>query len=526
MPKEIPKAEVVKHERITISIWLIPITALLISLWLAYQYFSQLGPEITIEFQSSSGLKVKQSQVKFRDVPIGVVQKISLKSAGKSVIVTVRINKDAEQFLNSNAKFWIVKPKIDKTGITGLETLVSGSYIQLHGVPGTAFRNKFVGLEEPYLDIKNIKGKYFKLNAPSSYDLKPGSLVYCRNIEVGEVKQVKLLPEGDFVLFDIFVKEPYDKFVNAQTQFWNLSNFRFDMSKARLDISFSSASQILYGGIAFDAPKKQISQYPLNENYIFPLFASKVDAKTKRIGYNTSYMHTYQMRFDQTLGKLDIGAPVRFFDFQIGEVINIESSFDSIKGVIVSKILVDIDTSVFNIDQNRSLVHLNNALGKGLVAQLAQSNPLLDNLFIELVYDQNKTSYKIASAKPYDIFPTRNVTFDDIGQKITTLLNSLTKLTDSSQQPLSDILKNLNTTIKSTNTLISGSGLEKLPQQVDNTLKELDATLKATQQLIGSSSTMSDSISESMNEVNKASKALERVLRKIDNKPNSLIFGE
>ena len=37
---------------------------------------------------------------------------------------------------------------------------------------------------------------------------------------------------------------------------------------------------------------------------------------------------------------------------------------------------------------------------------------------------------------------------------------------------------------------------------------------------------VSDDISESMKEVNKASKALERVLRRIDKKPNSLIFGD
>ena len=515
---EIPEVEVIQHKRLSISIWLIPIVALFISLWLAYQYFAQLGPEITIEFESSAGLKAKQSQIKFRDVAIGTVKKISLKDGDQGVIVTARINKDAQQLINENAKFWIVKPKIDKSGISGLETLVSGSYIELHSNTSDTLKKHFIGLEEEYLDEKNIKGKYFKLNAPNSYDISQGSVVYCRNVEVGEVKHVKLSNNGDMVEFQIFIKEPYEKFINAQTQFFYMSNFKIDLSKSRLDMSLASSTQIIYGGIAFSTPSKQIHNYPIDDNHIFPLFSSEGDASTKRIGYNTKDIKTFQMRFAQNLAKLEISSPIKFDNFQIGHVINIESSFNAEKGEMVSEVLVDIDTSVFNHD-------LNSSLEKGLIAQLAQNNPLLDSLYIELVYDTNN-SYQVVSAKPYNIFPTKSVTFEDMGAKVTTLLNSITVMIEDSQQPIQNILKNLNKTIKSTNALIKGSGLKKLPKQIEKSLKEFETTLQTTRELIGSNSKMSDDVSESMKEVNKASRALERVLRKIDQKPNSLIFGD
>lgn len=526
MAKKIPEVEVTKHERLTISIWLVPIAALLISLWLAYQYFSELGPEITIEFKSSAGLKAKQSQVRFRDVPIGTVKKITLKEGGKSVIIHARINKDAEQFLNQNAKFWIVRPKIDKTGITGLETLVSGSYIQLDSALGTDFKDDFVGLEEPYLDEENIQGKYFKLNAPNSYDLEQGSIVFCRNIEVGEIKQVKLAPNGDFVQFDIFVKEPYYRYINAQTQFWSMSNFRLDMSKSRLDISLASSTQILYGGIAFNTPGKSINQYPIKENTVFPLFANAGEARAKRIGFNSGNMKTFQMQFSQNLGKLDIGAPIRFNAFQIGSVVNVESAFDVKTGLIKSKVLADIDLSAFEDEQNSSHSQLQNVLQNGLAAQLAQANPLIDSLFIELVYDQNRTSYKIISAKPYDIFPARSVTFEDMGAKISALLASITELVEGSKQPIEEILYNINKTLKNVNALTATNGVKSMPKQINETLIQLQSTLKSTQALISTESKMSDDISGSMKEVNKASKALERVLRKIDQKPNALLFGD
>ncbi|MCH9813767.1 MAG: MlaD family protein [Epsilonproteobacteria bacterium] len=525
-PQKIPEVEVTKHERLTISIWLVPVVALLISLWLAYQYFSELGPEITIEFKSSAGLKAKQSQVRFRNVPIGTVKKITLKEGGESVIVTARINKDAEQFLNYNAKFWVVRPKIDKSGITGLETLVSGSYIELHSALGTDFKDEFEGLEEPFLDDENIEGKYFKLSAPSSYDLEQGSIVFCRNIEVGEIKQVKLAAHGDFVQFDIFVKDPYHHFINAQTQFWNMSNFRLDMNQARLDISLASSSQILYGGISFNTPGKSLNHYPLEKEHVFPLFANKGEARAKRIGFNQGDIHTFQMHFDQNVGKLDIGAPVRFQNFQIGSVINTESSFDNDRNKINTKVLVDIDLSTFENEHNRSTSYLSSALQKGLIAQLAQTNPLLDSLFIELVYDKNQSRQKIISANPYDIFPTRSVTFENISAKIETLITSMTTLVEGSTLPIQQILKNINKTLQNINALTSSNGLKSLPKQINTTLSELQNTLKSAQTLISTESKMSDDISASMKEVNKASKTLERVLRKIDQKPNALLFGD
>ncbi len=525
MPKKIPEVEVIKHERITISIWLVPVIALLISLWLAYQYFSQLGPQITIEFESSAGLKAKQSQVRFHDVPIGTVKKISLKEGGNGVIVTVRMNKDAEQFLNKDAKFWIVKPKIDKTGITGLETLVSGSYIELYGTTKGSFRKHFVGLEEPFLDEKDVRGKYFTLNAPDSYNLEPGSLVYCRNIEVGEIKHVKLSADGSFVEFVIFVKEPYYKFINGQTQFWYMSSFKIDLSKSRLDMSIASSNQIIYGGIAFSTPSKQINQYPLKKEQHFTLFASNADAQAKQIGYNSTNMYTYQMYFDYPLGKLAIDAPIMFYDFQIGHVVNIESDYSPNRGRIVSKILTELDISAFGRDKNSSMLHLSDALENGLVAQLTKS-PIFDTLSIELIYDKNQTSYKIAKAKPYDIFPTKNIVFDDVLKRVNALLDSATKLLDNSDQPIQDLFKNLNKTIKNINALVATKEIKRLPKQLDNSLLEFEATLKKVKNLINDKSTMGDDISETMKELGKASKALERVLQKIDQKPNSLIFGD
>ncbi len=526
MKKEIPKVQVVKNERINLSIWLVPIIALLISLWLAYSYFSQLGPEITIEFETSAGLKANQSPVKFRDVPIGVVKKISLKPGGKGVIVTASMNKDAKQFLNTNAKFWIVKPKIDKSGITGLETLVSGSYIELYSEVGGSYREKFIGLKEPYLNEENIRGRYFKLIASSSYDLEVGSLIYCRNIAVGEVKQVKLAKDGRRVEFDIFIKEPYHNLINEQTKFWNISKVNVSLNSNKLDISFASTSQLIYGGIAFSSPTQQTTTSSTKRQYVYKLFSSLSEARQNRIGFALNNTRLFQMYFDQSVGKLDIGAPVKFFDLQIGQVVDINSWFDSKNQTINSVVIAEIDLSIFGKDKNESRENFKDALDSGLVATLAQSNFLLDSLYINLIYAKDKSPQKIAISKAYDVFPTKSVKFANINKKITILLNSLTKLLNSNKQSLHDILINLNSTIKNLNSITSQNDLNNLPKQINSSLLELQKTLQATQQMITSSTKTKDDLEETMKDVAKASKALERVLYKIDQKPNSLIFGD
>ncbi len=509
-----PDVEVVKNERINISIWLVPIIALMISLWLAYQYFSQLGPQITIKFNESSGLKAKHSQIKFRDVSIGIVKKISLGDSSQGVIVTARINKDAKDLINSNAKFWIVKPKIDKSGITGLETLVSGSYIELYSFEGGESKEEFIGLKEAFEDEKSVAGKHFILDAPNSYDIDMGSIMYYRNIEVGEVKSVELSQSGKKVIFDVFVKDPYSKFVNEKTQFSYMSNFKLDISKSRLDMSLASSSQLIYGGISFSTPTKSTKKYPVKKGHIFPLFFSEAEADAKRVGFNSKDIKTFQMNFNQNLGKLSIGAAIMFDNFQVGEVCNIESKFDPISNTIISKVLVDIDTSIFD-----------EQLEIGVVAKLAISNPILDSFLIELEFDQNK-SYKVTQAKPYDIFATKEVKFDDFSTQIQLLLASVNELVDDSKKPVHLVLKNLNTTINNINKLTNNKKLKALPNQLSRSISELENTLKSVQEMISENSKMSDDISSSMKNLDKASISLDRVLRKIDNKPNSLIFGD
>src|ERR1700722_16143542 len=149
LPVAIVRTRAERRRRISL-IWAIPVVTALIAVWLAWDTLSKRGPMITIQFDGASGLQAGQSRIRLRDVDLGVVEKVSLSAHHDHVIVTARMTREAGSLLNTKAQFWIVKPRFFAGSLTGLETLVSGGYIQLEpagegGVPMT----DFVGLEDP-----------------------------------------------------------------------------------------------------------------------------------------------------------------------------------------------------------------------------------------------------------------------------------------------------------------------------------------------------------------------------------------
>ncbi|MGH7090147.1 MAG: MlaD family protein, partial [Stellaceae bacterium] len=123
-------------------IWAIPIMALLIAGWLAYTAWSERGPIITIVFRTGDGLEAGKTKVKHNDVELGTVDSVALSSDLSHVIVTARMSKAAARFLDAGTRFWVVRPRVSLSSLSGLETLVSGAYVEMDpgaGVPTRRF---------------------------------------------------------------------------------------------------------------------------------------------------------------------------------------------------------------------------------------------------------------------------------------------------------------------------------------------------------------------------------------------------
>ena len=229
-------------------VWLIPIVAALIGLSIVYHSWSKQGPRVLITFLSATGLEVGKTQLRYRDVVIGVVKDIRLTESREQVVVEAELNKDSAGMANESTQFWVVKPRIGFSGVSGLSTLMSGSYIETdtkHGDLGKATKKQFVGLEDPPPITSDRPGSRFTLRSEDLGSLSVGVPVYMRRLQVGMVTSYKLEPAGQFVEVEVFVDAPYDRYVDGSTRFWNESGIDVTLSADGMQINTQSLVSLI-----------------------------------------------------------------------------------------------------------------------------------------------------------------------------------------------------------------------------------------------------------------------------------------
>jgi len=515
----------IKKSEVSFIVWIVPLLALIVGGWLIYQYYSKQGPMITITFKNSGGLEPRQSQVKFRDVKVGTVEKVEILQQKEGVKVYVRINKDVTPFLNKDAKFWIVKPEIDLGKVRGLDALMNGAYIQLYSKLGSEAKREFKGLVEPPLSFQEENGHTYKLISESSYDFNEGTPVYFKQMIVGHVKKVNLTPDAKKVEVYVFIKEPYDKYININTKFWSLKNFTLDLTDRGVQVESGSLTQLLLGGIEFDTRDFKTTQKSSDSFY---LYSSKDEALRKKIGEGKEKYVDFLMKFDDGVGYLSIGASVKLDGFIVGKVKDIISVYDTKKLKTNSLVIATIDISIFQKGKKPAFLGLKEAVKNGLSAKLEAVNPLVNYMYIKLVKD--KAGQSLVKDGKYYLFPTQKAKLSDITSKVKSFMTKLEKL------PIKDAVKNFSDSLLSFKNLsddldgiVKDKDTKALPKTINNAIKELDRSLSSFSKLANSykeGSNFSDKLSQTLKDIDKASKELHNVLIKVKKKPNSLVVGE
>ncbi|SFV68160.1 Paraquat-inducible protein B [hydrothermal vent metagenome] len=564
----VPKVKESKGIQILTTIWLVPFLAMIIALWLAFQYYTKIGPTIKISFKSNVGLIANQSQIKMRDVTVGMITKISLSDDGKGVIVQAEMNKEVASYLNNKAKFWIVHPDVGSHGVSGLDTLLSGSYIKIYGVKDEYTKRQFIGLEKPYID-KEAEGTYYLLSAPKSYNISEGSNVYYRMIKVGRVERVGIAPNGEKINFTVFVDNQYAQYVNKKSKFYAQSSLSLDFSKGKLDMQIASISHLVHGGVSIYTPiqtLKEKKEYKIAKGDVFPLYKSLNQLKSKQL-INGEESQIYIFIFKNSQHELEIGSPIEFQGFQVGYVTDIENHFTNNKQIIESKIYALLYTSAFkNKNDSNGSSAIKRLVSKGLKAKLNKTLPLIGAEYIDLVFN-NKIKAKLKKIGKYTSLPTlrKDKSSDIISEvkeliiklkklPLEKLLNATTALIDNNNKPikkvltdldkvivksgkpiekilkdLEKIMKNIDKTVQNLNILTTNENLQQLPENIQYTLQELDNTLIELQNFTkgyDSNSQFSAELSATLQELSLASESISRISRKLERKPNALLLGD
>ncbi len=172
------------------AIWIIPILALAMGLWMLFQYVNSTGPKITLILPTADGLEVGKPKLKPL-MSMFVITELQLSEDYDHIVAPAQMSKDADRMLREDTLFWVVKPRIGREGISGLDTLLSGAYIQLQ--PGTASsaQDHFKVMDLPPIAPPDAKGLRLVLTNKEAGKLNVGDPVMYEGFTVGRVESAQ-----------------------------------------------------------------------------------------------------------------------------------------------------------------------------------------------------------------------------------------------------------------------------------------------------------------------------------------------
>ncbi|WP_133406640.1 PqiB family protein [Parashewanella tropica] len=254
-------------------VWLLPVVALLLGIWLLAKGIKDAGEEITIHFPNATGIQIGKTLVKYQGVNVGNVTDIAIDDKQKGVIVTVNMNYRGQPFLKDKTQFWLVSPKASITKIEGLDTLFSGNYIALKPGEGEK-RTDFEAVPEAPPQMPASEGMLLTLYADDLGSIDIGAHIFYRQIPVGKVVSYRL-DNADRVAISVFIQKRFTNLIKQDSKFWNISGVKVDASLAGVKLEAESLASLIEGGITFSSPKDSLLA---ESGQIYNLFDSKEEA--------------------------------------------------------------------------------------------------------------------------------------------------------------------------------------------------------------------------------------------------------
>lgn len=517
----------IRHRRVRISlIWLVPIVAALVGLSMVVQSWLSAGPQITVSFETAEGLEANKTEVKYKNVVIGRVTGINLSEDHTRVVATINLDQGTEPFTRDDAQFWVVRPRIGASGISGVDTLLSGAFIGADPGQAEEVRREFLGLEAPPPVTFGVEGKRFTLRTGDLGSLGIGSPLYFRRIPVGQVVSYTLTDDGKGVEVQVFVNAPYDDFVTNDTRFWNASGVDVSVAADGLKVNTESLSAILAGGVAFRAPNYSPNATPADEGREFALYNNVRQAMAPSDGPP----HFVQMRFDQTLRGLNIDAPVEFLGVPIGQVVSVKLDYDTqsqsfpvLVGAVIypDRLGAAYDKLIQRLgnDAEQDAVRLFQMLvERGLRAQAKTGNLLTGQLYISLDFDRKAPEVVFdANARPLTI-PTIAGSFDKLQDQLQEMVDKLSRL------PIESLVDNLDGSLSELRSTLKQVNADVLPQ-LQRTLEQSEQTLENANAALAPDSPQRQELGDTLKEVQRAVRSVRVLSDYLGRHPEALIRG-
>ncbi|CAM0553995.1 intermembrane transport protein PqiB [Vreelandella titanicae] len=531
--QELNKAKISHQTRLS-PIWVVPIVAIAIGLWLVYDNYASRGTQVTLTMESAEGIEAGNTLIRSRNVEVGRVQSVRLSDDLSHAVLTARIQPEVEDLLREDTRFWVVKPRIGREGISGLGTVLSGAYIQLE--PGTeeAPRREFPVSDIPPVAPAGQAGLRLSLTSQLGNSLRVGDPVSYQGYTVGRIEENSFEPESRTMQHQLFIEEPYTDLVTDSTRFWTSSGVDFRLDADGVRVNVESLEALLGGGVTFGVPEDLPMGQPVEANTRFTLYA---DEDAAREGTFNRYLE-YVLLVDETVRGLSKGAPVEFRGVRMGTVAAVPWNFtapqpDSRARFAIPVLIrvepqrLGIENSDINLEEWKA--RFQRMFGLGLRASLKSGSLLTGALFVDLNFHRDLADEYVAERfSDRDVFPTVAGGFAQIQAQVTDLLEKLNALEveplltglDSNLQASESMLNEVRDVSASLNQLLNDPETQAVGGNLNATLEELRSTLQG----LSPSSPAYQELTTAIERLDRLMRDLQPLTRTLNDNPRALLF--
>jgi len=241
---------VVKTKKGLSPIWILPLLALCLGGWLLYKDYQESGFMVSVQIKDATGLTPNKTKVFYKGLPIGTLKGFTVDPNLQWINANIEMVKEAREKLTEDSKIWVVRPEVSFNKITGLDTLVTGSYFGVQPGTSTVPGDSFVALNEAPPLSSRVPGLHLVLHSTHDISLGPGSPVYFKKVEVGEVVS-NILQDDASIETRILIYPKYTKHITDKTLFFISSGVEISANLPKLSIHIDPLKTVLRGGISF-----------------------------------------------------------------------------------------------------------------------------------------------------------------------------------------------------------------------------------------------------------------------------------
>lgn len=525
-------AKVSKQARLS-PIWIVPVVALLIGLWLIYDNYTKAGKQITLSLTNAEGIEAGKTKIKVHSVDIGLVEQVTLSEDLTHIEVLARITPKAQPMLVKDTQLWVVKPRIGLEGISGLNTVISGAYIQLQPGKSLEETDQFTVLDQPPISLNGAKGVHVNLIGKVGNALRVGDPVTYQGLRVGRVVSATFDPKQRQMQHELFIEHPYDVLVTENTRFWTSVGIDVKLDAEGFKASVPTVESLIAGGVSFGHADDRPMGNPVRSEATFELFANEEAARQQTYDQYLEYV----LLVNDTVRGLSKGAPVEFRGLRVGTVMQVPWKFNSPERKkdfrYAIPVLIHLEPGRLadngKADLQEWKTRVAQMLQGGLHATLKSGNLITGSVFVDLNMDgRAHQTYHRERFEGLPVMPTSATNLAQIEQKLSDLLDKLNGL--KVEPVLSGLDKNLQQSEKTiqeirglsqqVNQLLSQPDLQQMPANINQTMQALRTTLQG----LSPDAPAYQELTTTLQRLDKALRDIQPLARTLSEQPNAILF--